>query len=149
MTSSSRNWRQYSLQGLLLLPMLFSPLFLSIVIASDVIAKREPRMSLGVIPYAAIYSLVFTLHGWIGARKTRPHPQRGPYLALLARGTLWGGIVGLMLFIPFFTVQAVVDYWKMSIGNAVGSLLAFVCCVATFALIGSACGGVVGLFVRR
>lgn len=130
-------------------PLVLSPLCIAIANASDVVANRTPRLGLEIIGFAAVYSTLLTLWWWFACGRKQTPMQTRPFLALFIRGTFWGAMFGLLLFVPYFTTQAIVDHGKMTFSNTVGRLTFMLYCVWTFTLIGTACGGLTGLILPR
>lgn len=148
---------RFRLVSLLLVPLLFSPLFMSLLIVSDELARRRPRNVFAIFAYAAFYSLVFIVN-----RQTRAKRQslkiKSPVFWSLGNGAMFGGIFGVQVSLPVFVFHIVkgwqrhallFSFWETFQQMLPDMLLAFGFVVMTFVVIGAATGSVFGLCSDR
>ena len=146
--------RSFSLKTLLLGPLLVSPLFYSVLLVMDEIARRSPRWHLGIFVYAGVYSLILSVAvPQLNSQKTNTRWFLSPFLRSVARGASFGLLFVLMLLTPwaFASIQAHIGRqggWP-TIGQATEFGLGFCFIAVTFVFIGATTGAVTGLFLVR
>ena len=138
--------RRISLQEFILLPLFLCPFFLSLAVASDVSARRTPRLGPEILGLAAVYSTGFVLRWWVSQRTVTQPESSSPFVDMLLRGTVLGWLFGAMFYIPL-AVASLFDFDQMSFGYIWNLVVFTLANTVIFALIGSACGAVLGLLL--
>ena len=124
---------------------------------SDELARRPPRMGLTVFAYAAFYSLVFTIN-WHAHAKRRSVKIESLVFSSLTKGAIFGGIFGVQLWLPVFTLfivrrwsrwAPVFSFWETIEHVVPDFLFGFAIFVLTDVVIGAATGGLFGLCMGR
>jgi hypothetical protein len=144
---------RFSLSSLLLVPLLFSPLLMSVLLIEDELARRPPRMGLTIIGFAAAYCLAL-LGNWLARARIRGRQIRSPVYSCVMRGALYGARFAAFLILPLFSVFAVrelrdpVPFWVTASQDLVPIFAGFGYFLLTFSVLGGATGGLLGLGMR-
>ena len=155
--STVKSGIRFRLSSLLLVPLFFSPLLISMVLVSDELARRRPRMGLEIFAYAAFFALMF-IFNWHARAKRNSAKNKSPVFWSLGKGTMFGGIFGVQLLLPVLILRVVkrwheygafLSLWETAQQKIGPELFGFGIILLTFVVIGAATGGLFGLCTER
>ena len=148
---------RFGLRTLLQLPLFFSPLLMSLAVASDLWARRQAELGSSVIFYAVCYTLMLLI--WWCARVKRQLPHTNfRVLRCVKIGVIVGSLFGIQLLLPVQTSE-IIRVWYSYDGsfNLWGTTRVLLGrfsvdlghATLVFALIGAVTGGLFGLCLKN